>query len=306
MANMPISPRTKAAPPALLRVKDLSLSRGAPSLRQPFSFDGLAGWLAVIGGNGIGKSTLLLSLAGLLGEAKSKVLIPQDGSKGVTWIALDQLSAPQRARSIAWMGQSEALSGRWLVADVVALGHLPWRKTTLRDVSGQQGGLASVPGCADNKLATLDSSLAPGQSWKAALGLERLWDRSVDQLSGGERQRVLIGRALAADARVTLLDEPGLHLDPLYHMRLANWLARSRSRNKLVLTATHDLNWAFNADAILLLSSNEPPLLASPHSLDLHRAIEFAMEGALTIRRVDDQAGKQWYAFPKRTAIRGS
>ena len=85
--------------------------------------------------------------------------------------------------------------------DVEALGHLPWRKTTLRDVSGQQGGLASVPGCADNKLATLDSSLAPGQSWKAALGLERLWDRSVDQLSGGERQRVLIGRALAADAQ---------------------------------------------------------------------------------------------------------
>ena len=306
MANMPISPRTKAAPPALLRVKDLSLSRGAPSLRQPFSFDGLAGWLAVIGGNGIGKSTLLLSLAGLLGEAKSKVLIPQDGSKGVTWIALDQLSAPQRARSIAWMGQSEALSGRWLVADVVALGHLPWRKTALRDASAQQGGLASVPGCADNKLATLDSSLAPGQSWKAALGLERLWDRSVNQLSGGERQRVLIGRALAADARVTLLDEPGLHLDPLYQMRLADWLACSRSRNKLVLTATHDLNWAFNADAILLLSSNEPPLLASPHSLDLHRAIEFAMEGALTIRRVDDQSGKQWYAFPERTAIRGS
>jgi ABC-type hemin transport system ATPase subunit len=202
------------------------------------------------------------------------------------------------------MGQSEALSGRWLVADVVALGHLPWRKTALRDASAQQGGLASVPGCADNKLATLDSSLAPGQSWKAALGLERLWDRSVDQLSGGERQRVLIGRALAADARVTLLDEPGLHLDPLYHMRLANWLARSRSRNKLVLTATHDLNWAFNADAILLLSSNEPPLLASPHSLDLHRAIECAMEGALTIRQVDDQAGKQWYAFPKRTVIR--
>ena len=84
MANMPISHGTKVAPPALLRVKDLSLSRGAPSLRQPFSFDGLAGWLAVIGGNGIGKSTLLLSLAGLRGEANSKVLLPQDGSQGVT------------------------------------------------------------------------------------------------------------------------------------------------------------------------------------------------------------------------------
>lgn len=304
MANMPISHGTKVAPPALLRVKDLSLSRGAPSLRQPFSFDGLAGWLAVIGGNGIGKSTLLLSLAGLRSEANSKVLLPQDGSQGVTWIALDQLSAPQRARSIAWMGQSEALSGRWLVADVVALGHLPWRKTSQGDASARQGGLASAPAWVDNKLAALDGSRAAGQTWIEVLGLERLWDRSVDQLSGGERQRVLIGRALAAEARVTLLDEPGLHLDPLYQMRLADWLACSRSRNKLVLTATHDLNWAFNADAILLLSSNQPPLLASPHSLDLHRAIECAMEGALTIRQVDDQAGKQWYAFPKRTVIR--
>ena len=263
-----------------LRVEDLVLTRGAASLRRAFSFECHAGWIAVIGGNGVGKSTLMLSLAGLLRQASGRVFVAGSRVEFSAMQALTERSEKQRAQLIAWMGQSESISGRWLVAHVLALGRLPW---------------------GDQRDLSLDANAAP---WIEALGLETLWRRSVDQLSGGELQRVLIGRALAVDAPVVLLDEPSLHLDPRYQLRLSDWLGRSASRKQLVLTATHDLNWALSADAVLLLSNHRAPLLASPGDEVLHRAIESEMGDAIEIRKIQHDADMHWYALTKRTVIR--
>ena len=259
----------------------LQLNRGAPGVRQPFSFRSAAGWLAVVGANGVGKSSLLLSLAGLMQAPSAQVAIAVFGQGHAVLMSIDRLSTQQRAQAIAWMGQSETIDGRWLAKDIIGLGRLPWRDQARQTQIVTQ---------------TFDDD----DAWIHALALEPLMSRRVDELSGGERQRVLIARALAVKAPVTLLDEPSLHLDPTHQFQLAAWLAGSRQRGRLVVTATHDLNLALNADAILLLARYASPIYASAQDQAIHRAIESEMEGAVRISRISLSGQDHWYALPER------
>ena len=85
--------------------------------------------------------------------------------------------------------------------------------------------------------------------------LEGFADRLMNELSGGERQRVVLARALAAETRVLLLDEPTANLD-LAHQALMFRLVRDRCRGcgTSAIVITHDLNLAseFAERAILL------------------------------------------------------
>ncbi|HEY0625930.1 MAG TPA: ABC transporter ATP-binding protein [Allosphingosinicella sp.] len=79
----------------------------------------------------------------------------------------------------------------------------------------------------------------------AALALERLLDRRVDQLSTGERSRVLIARALAPLPKLLLLDEPAANLDPLWQLKLMDHLrSLVRESGRAALIAMHDLDLA--------------------------------------------------------------
>ena len=90
-----------------------------------------------------------------------------------------------------------------------------------------------------------------------AFELGPLLDRRVDQLSTGERSRVLLARALAPDPALLLLDEPIANLDPLWQLRLLEYLKdRAAKGDQGVLIAIHDLNLARSyADRVIAMKS---------------------------------------------------
>lgn len=106
------------------------------------------------------------------------------------------------------------------------------------------------------------------------LEIEDWLDRRVDRLSTGERSRVLIARALAARPRLLLLDEPVANLDPLWQLKLMDYLkALTRRGNQAMLVAMHDLELArAYADRLIIMNEeaiaadgNPDELLNGPH-----------------------------------------
>ena len=132
----------------------------------------------LLGPSGCGKSTTLRILAGLETASTGRVLI--DGR--------DVTALPPAQRGIAMVFQNYALFPHLSVADNISFG-LQVRKLPVAE--------------RDKRL----------RETAALLGLDALLDRKPSQLSGGQQQRVALGRALVAQAKVCLMDEPLSNLD---------------------------------------------------------------------------------------------
>jgi osmoprotectant transport system ATP-binding protein len=118
--------------------------------------------------------------------------------------------------------------------------------------------------------------------------------RFPHQLSGGQRQRVGLARALAADPRVLLMDEPFGALDPLTRAEMQDMLRGLMARwQKTVLLVTHDLDEAvYLADRILLLS--EGKLIADLAPANFLRSREPEVESYVrAFHRGESAAGKE-------------
>lgn len=172
--------------------------------------------LALLGPNGCGKTTLLKALCAIHPAHSGSIHVDGDD--------LGRLSAPERARRIAYVPQQHRLVFAYSVLDVVMMGRLAGR------------GLIARPMPAD--FAAVHAVL--GQ-----LGLRDLAGRSYAALSGGQRQQVLIARALAQDAPYLLLDEPASSLDYGNQLRLLELLGQLRDGGRGVLFTTHHPDHAF-------------------------------------------------------------
>jgi iron complex transport system ATP-binding protein len=182
--------------------------------------------VAVAGPNGAGKSTLLRVLAGV-GEGPE---IARRGGVVLDGRPIEAMSPAERGRSIAYLPQERTVHWALAVERVVALGRLP------------HGGAGLD---ADNK--AIEAALA-------AMDLAGLRGRSVARLSGGERARVLVGRALAQQARFVIADEPTAGLDPAHALDLFGHFRRIAADGRSVVVALHDLSLARRyCDRIVLL-----------------------------------------------------
>ena len=214
----------------------LELDMVAVKLGGRVVIDGVTAALApgklyiLVGPNGAGKTTLLKAMAALLPLSHGNIRLND----------LDVLTMPfsQRAAEIAYLPQDRTIAWDLSCVDVAALG-----------------------------AQHLTSDLARQKAFAElqALGLQEVSDRGVFGLSGGQRARVLLARVLVSSARVLLLDEPLIALDPAWQRQVLIRLKQRAVGGETVVLSLHDLHLAAQfADEVLLMHKGRLIRQASP------------------------------------------
>lgn len=182
-------------------------------------------FVCMLGRNGIGKSTLLRTMA--------KMQPPLGGSVEIDGVDVATLSRLELAQRMAVVLTDRVEVGRLTVFDLVCLGRYPR--------TGWRGRLET-----DDRTIVMRSI--------EAVGIEELATRDISELSDGERQRTMIARALAQEPNILLLDEPTAFLDVLSRVEITALLANlARDAGVAVLLSTHDIELAMRAADLLLL-----------------------------------------------------
>jgi sn-glycerol 3-phosphate transport system ATP-binding protein len=187
--------------------------------------------LVLLGPSGCGKSTTLRLIAGLEQPDSGTVMI---GGADVTHLTPAQ-------RKIAMVFQSYALFPHLSVAENIVFG-LRVRRVSRAERDSRLKRVADI------------------------VGLAQLLDRKPSQLSGGQRQRVALGRAIIAEARLCLMDEPLSNLDAkLRHEMRTEIRALQQRLGMTMVYVTHDQTEAMTmADRVVLMrdgriEQNGPP-----------------------------------------------
>lgn len=220
----------------MIKLNDITLSFGSRKLIEHASAHFECGRMtALLGRNGMGKSTLLRAIASL-GEV-------QGGAIEIGGRELSELSNADLARMVAFVNTERVSVEAMTAYDLVAVGRSPYT-----DWSGR------LRSC-DHEVIERSIRIA---------GVEHLADRYVDTLSDGECQRVMIAKALAQDTPAILLDEPTSYLDMPNRYELCTLLGRlAHDEGKCVLFSTHELDIALTlSDNIALVDT--PQLLYMP------------------------------------------
>ena len=219
---------------SLLQCRQLRIMAGPRVLINALDWQVAPGELwCLLGPNGVGKSTLLYTLAGLLQPAAGEVVL---NGKPLATASLAQLA---RARGLMAQQQVDAFSAS--VLDTVLVGRTPYR--------------FGIGGRLDHTWDSHDD-LAAAQAALAAVGMADFASTDVLQLSGGERQRVALATLLAQAPALMLLDEPTAHQDVARQLAIMR-LVRARAAQHGVIVTTHDINLAARfATHVLLLSAD--------------------------------------------------
>ena len=224
------APVTQPGEDAWMELAGVAVTRGGRQILAPLDLRLDHGmWLGIVGPNGAGKSTLLRAIAGL---------VPHDGTVRVDGHDLARLRGARRARQVAVVPQHPTIPEGTAVREYVLLGRTP------------HVGWLGREGPADH--AVVDAVLT-------RLDLVDLADRDIASLSGGERQRAVIGRTLAQEAPLLLLDEPTTALDIGHQQQVLELVDELRhERGLTVISAMHDLTLAAqHADRFLLLERGD-------------------------------------------------
>jgi len=190
----------------------------------------------LVGANGIGKSTLLRTLAAFQPPISGQMCYYSDEQAAP--INLATLSQARLARLVSVVLTAKPSVENLSVEQIVALGRSPYT----------------------NIWGTLHADDRRMVAWAMdVVGITSLRHRLVQTLSDGERQKMMIAKALAQDTPVILLDEPTAFLDYKSKVEVLGLLARlAHETNKMVLLSTHDLEQAVHAaDALWVVAKQQ-------------------------------------------------
>jgi molybdate transport system ATP-binding protein len=195
------------------------------------------GITALFGRSGSGKTTLVNMLAGLVRPDRGRIAIGGD----VLFSSEDGIDLPPERRRLGYVFQEGRLFPHYSVRGNLTYGR---RHGTARDAPG------------------LDAIVA-------LLGLEGLLDRRIGDLSGGEKQRVAIGRALLAEPRLLLMDEPLAALDTPRKAEILPFIERLRSELGIpVIYVSHAMEEILRlADMLVLMSEGRVAAIGTVEEL---------------------------------------
>lgn len=220
----------------MLEISGLWFRYGRTAVLKDISFQLRPGEiLSIVGPNGVGKTTLLRCLLGILKSSQGEVFIERAPAR--------RMSPKERARHLAYVPQNEPLHLPVKVLDVVLMGRRP-----------QIGWIPS-----NRDLEIVERIIS-------RMGLEQIVLRDFDRLSGGQRQKVMLARAFAQESRYLLLDEPTSNLDLKHQLEVMELLVQMAKQKCLgVLLAIHDLNLAARfSDRMMMLRGGDVFCLGEP------------------------------------------
>jgi iron complex transport system ATP-binding protein len=203
--------------PTLLQTEVLTVDIGTVRVTKALSLSIHPGqFWGLLGPNGVGKTTLLKTLAGIHPATSGQVLL--GGQPMVS------LKRRQIARQLGMLPQHTDYAFEASCEQTALVGRHPHLKAWSRE-------------------SRADRALA--RQALAELGLLDLAERSCMDLSGGESRRLALAALLVQDPQLMLLDEPTNHLDPANQVTILNVLGeRVRSAHKAAIMALHEVNLA--------------------------------------------------------------
>lgn len=204
-------------------------------------------FIALLGANGVGKSTLIRTLANL-----QKPLVGSVFLKGKN---INNYSAKGFAREVSLVLTDRVQGGNLNVQELVEMGRYPYTNWT-------------------GKLTSLDNEKVDEAIHLCAIGY--LKDANIFEISDGQLQKAMIARALAQDGDLMLLDEPTVHLDANNRYAVVELLRKLVDEtDKSILMSTHQVELALKmADNLWLANCGENIIYGSPRAPSFQKEIE--------------------------------
>lgn len=228
----PVDTRTREIPAdaaSELGVRDLAVGwPGGPTVAEGISLRVAPGRaIAIVGPSGIGKTTLLATLAGLLA--------PHAGTVSCAGAELSDATRESVARHVTMTAEDSHI----------------FATTVLENIRVARGDVT-----ADEARALL--ARCGLKAWLEGLpeGVDTMLGSDGATISGGERRRLLVARALASPAPLLLIDEPAEHLDGPTAAALMTDLLAMKDQGRGVVVVTHHLGSLEHADQVIWLDSD--------------------------------------------------
>jgi iron complex transport system ATP-binding protein len=224
-SNLSIGYKTKNAVTPIAKNLNLNLQEGK--------------LIALIGANGIGKSTLLRTITGIQKPLEGAVYL---NDKKVT-----DYESLELAQNLSIVLTEKLPPSNLTVFELVALGRQPYTNWigTLSDVDS----------------AKINEALELTQ-------ISHLATKKHYEISDGQLQKVLIARAIAQDTPLIILDEPTTHLDLLHKVSLFKLLKKlTQETNKCILFSSHDIDMAIQLSDEMIIMTPETVVQDEPCNL---------------------------------------
>lgn len=224
----------------MIRIQNIKKNYGNLNVLNGLDIEFPAGKVtSLIGGNGVGKSTLLSIISKIDQSDAGKIFIAQED--------IEHISSKDYARKVSFLRQSNYTHIRLKVEELISFGRFPYtrgKRLTPKDLEVIRRAIA----CMD---------------------LEDIAGKYLDELSGGQRQRAYLAMILAQDTDYILLDEPLNNLDMKYSVQVMKTLRKfAHEQGKTVILIVHDINIAAQySDYIAALKAGKVKYFGTTHEI---------------------------------------